>query len=99
MKIDFLEAAASFPPIRTMADVEAIEQTPWASYELPQSTIAMIESSCARRPEATALRFLPTGQVDEQGVCYTYRQLCERIRQTANAFIQLGVGSEDVVSF
>jgi len=99
MKLDFLEAAASFPPIRTMADVEAIEKTPWSSFALPKSTIAMIEASCNRRPEAIALRFLPSGQVGEQGVCYSYQQYGDRIRQTANAFVRLGVGPEDVVSF
>lgn len=99
MKLDFLESAKSFPPIRTMADIEAIEQTPWSSFKLPENNLVMIEDSAQRTPDAIALRFLPTAKVGEEGVCYTYSQFCERIRQTANAFIQLGVGSEDVVSF
>ncbi|SFM32768.1 acyl-CoA synthetase [Marinobacter zhejiangensis] len=99
MKPDFLTAAESFPPIRTMDDIEAIEKTPWSSYHFPDSTLEMIEASVQRRPEAVALRFLPTAENGEEGVCYSYRQFGERIRQAANAFIALGVGPEDVVSF
>lgn len=99
MKLDFLEAAASFPAIRCLADIEAIEQTPWSAYDLPGSTLAMIEASAERQPDAVALRYLPTGAVGEAGHCYTYRQYLARIRQTANALIELGVGPQDVVSF
>lgn len=99
MGFDFIEKAATFPPIRNREDIAAIEQTPWESYDFPASTLELIERTTQRRPNQTAMRFLMKGTPDENGITYSYSLFLEKVLQTANAFHSLGVGSQDVVSF
>ena len=54
----YLERISRFPAIRDRNDIEVIEATPWASLELPDSTLELIQISARRRPDATALRFV-----------------------------------------
>ena len=99
MPYNFLEKAATFPQIRNRDDIAAIEQTPWDSYDLPNSTLTLIERTARSKPNQTAMRFLMEGHPQENGVTFSYSLFLEKILQTANAFHALGVGSDDVVSF
>jgi len=99
MGSDFIEKAASFPLIRHRDDIAVIEQTPWESFDLPGSTLAVIERTAQSRPNQTAMRFLMQGAPEENGITYSYGLFLEKILQTANAFHSLGIGSQDVVSF
>ncbi|WP_250462255.1 acyl-CoA synthetase [Microbulbifer litoralis] len=95
----FSELVRTLPEIKSLDDIRTIEETPLEQYELPESTFALIEDSAQQYPDNTALRFLFTGKADEQGVAYSYSEFLHKIRQTANAFSSLGIGSDDVVSF
>lgn len=95
----YLERISRFPAIRDRADIEVIEATPWASLELPDSTLELIQISARRRPDATALRFVMDATAQQQGQRYTYAEFLARVVQAANAFHRLGVDADDVVSF
>ncbi len=83
-------------PIRSLADIEAIEQTPLAELIAPQSTHALFEASARGHGAGAALTFLPTADAPAQR--FTYAQLLGKINQTANALHGLGLGSEDTVA-
>ncbi|MCJ8284234.1 acyl-CoA synthetase [Halomonas sp.] len=95
----YLERIRRFPAIRDRNDIEVIEATPWASLELPDSTLELIQISARRRPDATALRFVMDATAQQQGQRYTYAEFLARVVQAANAFHRLGVNADDVVSF
>src|SRR6202166_223277 len=83
--------------VRTMADVEAFEQTPLAERHLPDSTYAMLRERSIRQPGAAALHYFDSGDELDRASTITHGQLFERITQTANLLHSLGIGSTDVV--
>ncbi len=85
-------------PIRGLADIEAIEQTPLDALIQPQSTHALFEASARGHGAGTALTFLKTAAIDAEAERYTYAQLLGKINQTANALHGLGLGSRDTVA-
>lgn len=84
-------------PIRSLADIEAIEQTPLDELIQIQSTYSLFEASANGHGAGVALTFLRTADVDADAERYTYAQLLEVINKTANALYGLGLGSQDTV--
>ncbi len=85
-------------PIRSLADIEAIEQTPLDALIQPQSTHALFEASARGHGAGAALRFLKTADVDAEDERYTYAQLLGKINQVANVLHGLGLGHQDTVA-
>jgi fatty-acyl-CoA synthase len=83
--------------VRTMADVEAFEQTPLSERNLPDSTYAMLRETSRRRPDAPALFHFESGDELDRATSVTHAELFERITQTANLLHSLGIGPTDVV--
>ena len=94
----YLAHIQGFPLIRDRGDIEVIEQTPWESLGLPESTLDVIADSARRMPDAIALRFVMTPD-DDSSHCYRYRDFLARTLQAANAFHALGIDRDTVVSF
>ncbi len=92
-----LSFSPSFP-IRGVADVRRLEQTPLAQALQVRSTYALFCNSAAAFGDKTALTFLPTANADCQPLRLSYQQLLEHIHQTANALHALGVGPNDAVA-
>lgn len=86
-------------PIRSLADIQRIEQTPLTERDLPNSTYELIGRSAQCAPDAAALTFLLQGNDDEQPFTLNYRELFAKITQTANAFYRLGLDKDQAVSF
>lgn len=84
--------------LRCARDLDVLEKTPLDALGLPASTYELIQQLAGEYGERTALRYLPTGAVDEDAVSFTYREVFAAITQTANAFHALGVRERDVVS-
>jgi fatty-acyl-CoA synthase len=89
----------AIPAIKTLRDIQLIEQTPLAERDLPASTFELIRRSAARQPDAPALSFILQGTADEAPYRLTYGQLLGKITQTANAFHRLGLRPGKAVSF
>ncbi|WP_322027947.1 acyl-CoA synthetase [Burkholderia sp. BCC1977] len=90
----------ALPLFRTLADIEAFEAVPLEQrMSGMQSAYDVILRSAQRKPEATALVFMPDGDPDTPAVEINYRTFAHSATQAANAFHALGIGSDDVVSY
>lgn len=90
----------SFPEFRTNADLRNFEaEMPYEQRVNAGSTYEALCNAAALDPDKAAIHFLPTGEMEEDPVTISFRQLLGRIHQTANLFHDLGVGPGDVVSF
>ena len=88
------------PPLRSLADVEAIERVPIAErLGDTVSSYAAIARQAKATPRAPALTCVPEGDPALGESRYDYATLLGRITQAANAFHALGVGRADVVSY
>ncbi len=84
--------------VESLAQIRQIEQTPLDQAIPWQSTYALIAASATAHAERPALTFLHTGQPGGPSTTWTYRELLQKIHQTANALRQLGVQSNDAVA-
>ncbi len=85
--------------ISTLADIERIEQEPWESRLHHNTVYDAIEDWAAQQPGRMAIQFLPTGDLDDKVVSWTYAEFVANIRQSANMFRAAGIARNDVVSF
>ncbi len=85
-------------PIKNLADIETIEQTPLEARNLPSSTYDLLQQSANKYEDQNALSFLLQGTLEEEPIRFNFRQLFTKVTQAANAFNALGVSSNDCVS-
>ncbi len=85
--------------IKSLADIESIEQVPLDQRLLPASTYAVLQQSAERFPEASALRFFLDASNFTETHDWTYRELLGDVTRAANAFHALGIGPGDVVAY
>jgi fatty-acyl-CoA synthase len=90
---------ADLPRIASLADIEAIERTPFAARGVPGDTYAILREAAGRYGEAPALTFLPQGDPDETPVRLGYRAFFARITAAANLFHGLGVRPDAPVAY
>ncbi|NQV56156.1 MAG: acyl-CoA synthetase [Rhodospirillales bacterium] len=88
-----------YPPIRDLADIEAIEKEPLGEQLGFVNVYDYIQAGIARDPDKIALYFHPHGDPDETPEIHSFGNLQARINQAANLFHDLGIGAEDKVSF
>jgi fatty-acyl-CoA synthase len=84
--------------ITNMADIQTLEEIDINDLPLPTSTYQLLKQSAADFEDRIALKFLPTGAVEEDSFDFSYRQLFAKVTQAANAFHELGVTADTVVS-
>lgn len=94
-----MQIPTQFPDtfIATLADVDAIERTPWQELLTARSTYALIRQGASLNPDAPAIYFIPDGDHYDQPEIMTYRALLRGIHQTANLFHDLDLKSTDVI--
>ena len=84
--------------IRNESDIAEIERAGLAAF-LPQaSPFELIEATAQKYPNRPAIRYLTKIGAPEQDVTLNYSDFVRRIRQAANLFHKLGVGSNDAVA-
>jgi acyl-CoA synthetase (AMP-forming)/AMP-acid ligase II len=84
--------------LSTLEKIRAFERTPIDTHQLPVSVYEFLERSCIYSQEAVALVYFADAAAPDRIVQYTYGQVIERIRQTANLLRSLDVDPDDVVS-
>lgn len=89
----------TYPRLASDADVKAFEQVPYAERIAAVSTFDAIKLGAANNPSAPAIQFLPNASHEDTPIVISHAQFIARVTQTANAFHELGVGPNDVVSF
>jgi fatty-acyl-CoA synthase len=85
-------------PIRTLADVRRLEETPLLQALQIGSTYEIFCKAAAAYGKKTALSFLRTANLHEEPICWTYADLLDGIHQTANLLNRLGIGPHDAVA-
>jgi fatty-acyl-CoA synthase len=100
-----LQVASSFEskgPAKTVAayeDILAIERTPLAERNLPQTPYEMLRSGAAVAPDAPALTFFADAARFGEATVWSHRELFGRITQAGNLFRRLGLERGDIVAF
>lgn len=87
------------PPIRSMADIAAIERTPLSDAIDVWTTRDLIAKSAADFADKPAFHFLTEGNAVETPLTVTYRELGQRMIQAANMFHAMGVGPTDTIAY
>jgi len=88
----------SEPLLETLEEVEKFEQSPLLDNFPHTDSYDMLRLSAEQFGEDPALEFLLTGQKDEQARTVSYRELGQRINQTANLLNSLGLQTEQAAS-
>src|SRR5690349_3101907 len=83
---------------RSLADIEALERTPYEQAIPARTTYGLIERAARLHPQRAAFVFLPDGELATPPVRVTYADLLANVRRAANLFRSLGVGPDDSVA-
>jgi fatty-acyl-CoA synthase len=84
--------------IRDESDIVAIERDGLAAFLPHPSPFALIEASARQYPDRPAVRYVVKPGASETDRVLSYSEFAGRIRQAANLFHRLGVGTNDAVA-
>jgi fatty-acyl-CoA synthase len=84
-------------PIRSLADIRRLEETPLGEALTLRSTYEIFQSSAQAFGDKTALTFLRTANPDDAPVRWSYAELLAGIHQTANLLHRIGVQRGDAI--
>jgi fatty-acyl-CoA synthase len=85
------------PPIRSLADIEALERIPLDQRIVSWDVFELIRRGAAKNPEKIGFIYLEDADLDAPPFELSYRELMGRFTQAANLFHRLGVGPRDAV--
>jgi len=85
-------------PIRSLADIEALEAVPYPESIPARSPYGLIAAAAARHAGRDAFVYLPSPDLHAPAQRTTYAQLLAQVHQAANLFRSLGVGPQDAVA-
>jgi fatty-acyl-CoA synthase len=83
---------------RSLADIEALERTPYDEAIPARTTYGLIARAAQALPERTAFTFLASGELDTAIERVSYAQLLANVHRAANLFRSLGIGPDDAVA-
>src|SRR5215471_2097023 len=86
-----MDTATNFAPLRSIADVEALERVPLGERIPSWDANDWIRQGLDRAPDKVAIQYVADGRPDTPPLAWTYRELKERTIATANLFRSLGV--------
>jgi len=84
--------------IRTLKDIEAIEEISWQERLTARNTYDLIRQGASINPDAPAIHSIANGDTYQDTVVVTYRQLLGRINQTGNLLYDYGIQPTDVIA-
>jgi len=83
---------------RGLADIEALERTPYEQAIPARTPYGLIARAAQRFPGRTAFTYLPDGDPATPPQRVPYAELLANIHRAANLFRRLGVGPDDAVA-
>ncbi|MDP2820125.1 MAG: AMP-binding protein [Polaromonas sp.] len=83
---------------RNLADIQALEATPYDQAIPAQTTYGLITHAAQRFADRDAFRYLSSGDLEQPAQPVSYRELLAQIHRAANLFRALGAGPEDAVA-
>ncbi len=84
--------------LRSLADIEALERTPYEQAIPARTTWGLIARAAQRHGDRTALRYLPDASLATPPRDVSYTALLAQVRRAANLFHAMGVGAKDAVA-
>ena len=84
--------------LRDLADIQALEATPYEQAIPAQTTYGLIAHAALRFADRDAFRYLPSGDLQQAARHVSYRELLAQIHRAANLFRSLGAGPQDAVA-
>ena len=84
-----------YPPLRTIADVEAIEQVPLEQRITRWDFALNLLDGCRNDPQRAALHVTDNGNLDGKLITWSFAGLEQRSLQIANLLRASGVGAAD----
>ena len=84
--------------VRSLVDIQTLEQTPVEQAIQTKTTYEIFVNSAKTFGDKTALRFLKDGTPGSENIAWSYKELLNRMHQTANLLFELGMGPTDTVS-
>src|SRR5262249_52799432 len=94
-----MAAATGFSPLRSIADVEALERVPLAQRIPSWDANDWIRQGRQLAPDKVAIQYVADGRPDTPPLAWTYGELKARTIAAANLFRALGVGDTDAVLY
>src|SRR4051794_7917092 len=94
-----MAAAAQFAPLRSIADVEALERVPLTERIPSWDANDWIRGGLDLAPNKIAIQYVADGRPETPPVAWTYGELRSRTIATANLFRSLSVGETDAVLY
>jgi fatty-acyl-CoA synthase len=85
--------------INQIRDVEEIEKIPLEMHFQEQTTYNIIEEAAKKWKDRKALTFLPFGAPLDEPTTFTYQQLFDQVKKTANLLVTCGVKKGEVVTY
>lgn len=85
--------------VRSLADVQRIEQIPLEQRVPYRTTYELLASVATRQPERPAIHWLPTGVPSAADRVVTYGELFARVTQMGNLVRANGLQRDDVVAY
>src|SRR5229473_609866 len=85
-------------PLRTLQDIERLEQVPLARRLAVGSTYALLRKVVTKSPEQPVLCFVPAANRPQLGEGLTAHAFLSKMHQTANLLADLGIGPQDVIA-
>jgi fatty-acyl-CoA synthase len=80
-----------FKTITTIADVEALERSPYDELVAARNLYQLFEATAQVHPERPALTVMPAGDPDDSAVTLSHKGLLDEITRAANLFRSLGI--------
>jgi fatty-acyl-CoA synthase len=80
-----------FKTITTIADVEALERSPYDELVAARNLYQLLEATAQVHPERPALTVMPAGDPDDSAVTLSHKGLLDEITRAANLFRSLGI--------
>jgi fatty-acyl-CoA synthase len=93
------EAEETYPVIRTIRDIEALERIPLEQRVWSWDLNDWLRRGWAYNPDKVAINYVENGDVEAKPLQITYRELAKRSIQASNLFNSLGVEKTDGVLF
>jgi fatty-acyl-CoA synthase len=88
-----------YAPLRTLADVEALERVPLVERIWSWNLNDWLARGATRDPDKIAIRYVADGNPESPQRTLSYRELQEQARRVANLLHSCGVGPGDPVIF
>ena len=78
-------------PVKTIADIVALERQPYDELVPADNLYQLFEATALLHPDRPALTVMKTGALEEAAVQFSHRELLGKISQAANLFRSLGI--------